>query len=167
MKKNITNSGMSLIEILVVVLVFAILGIIITGSIISTLQGSKKSESTLKVRESVDYAVSVMERQLRNSNSILNCPFTDQSSISYTNEVGILASFSCEEISSEEEGWYIASDSARLTNTDIIITSCKFSCEASDSIPSVININLTAKNAGTGVERSQIDITTQIQLRTY
>ena len=68
------QKGMSLLEILVVVAIFSILGVIVTRSVLLTLRGSKKSESQVKVRENVNYALAVIERQLRNADSIVTCP---------------------------------------------------------------------------------------------
>ena len=60
-----TLKGMSLLEILIVVAVFSILGVIVTRSVLLTLRGSKKSESQVKVRENVSFSLGVIERQLR------------------------------------------------------------------------------------------------------
>jgi prepilin-type N-terminal cleavage/methylation domain-containing protein len=49
------NKGLSLIEILVVVAIFAILGIIVSSALVLTIQGTKKSESLVRVRENINY----------------------------------------------------------------------------------------------------------------
>ncbi len=98
MRLKITNIlGLSLIEILVVVSIFAILGIIITRSVILTLQGSKKSESLIRVRENLDYAKSVIERQIRNADNA-ECPNPDTTLLNYTDQFGNKTSFSCTNI---------------------------------------------------------------------
>ncbi|HKC04336.1 MAG TPA: type II secretion system protein, partial [Patescibacteria group bacterium] len=89
------ESGLSLLEILVVVSIFAFLGILITRSIILTVAGSRKSESLVKVRESLNYSLSVIERQLRNANSIPNCPNLDSTYLAYNDQNGNPTSFSC------------------------------------------------------------------------
>lgn len=157
-------------EILVVIMIFAVLGILVTQSVILTIRGSRKSESLVKVRENLNYAMSIVERQLRNSNSITTCDAGSQR-IDYTDQDDEQAYFSCNEIGSENS--HIASGSgtisARLTNTETKITSCSFSCTyGADLIPSIVNIDFTAEDAEiTGTENSQVSISNQIYLRNY
>lgn len=173
--KNDSNNlrrvkGISLLEILVVITIFAVLGILVTQSVILTIRGSRKSETLVKVRENLNYAMSIVERQLRNSNSITTCAAGSQR-IDYTDQDDEVAFFSCNGLGSENS--HIASGSgtlsARLTNPDTKITSCSFSCTlGTDGIPSIINIDFTAEDAGTtGTENSQVTITNQIYLRNY
>lgn len=156
------NKGMSLLEILVVVSVFAILGIIVTQSVILTLRGSKKSESQVRVRENLNYALSVIERQLRNADSVTTCPNPDSSRIDYSDSLGNAASFSCIEA-------YVASGSARLTGSEIEVTACSFTCEAGVSVnPPAVTVSLEAKEASAiGIEGAQVSSSTKVYLRTY
>lgn len=158
---------MSLLEILVVVAVFSILGIIITRSVLLTLRGSRKSESQVKVRENVNYALGVVERQLRNADSITECPNADTSRIDYTDESGGTSSFSC--IGVGGAGSYIASGSARLTSDEIQISSCSFTCtEGSSANPPSVDISINALDSeASGIENTQITASTKIFLRTY
>ena len=91
----VNNMGISLIEILIVIGIFAVLGIISTRAILLSLQGSKKGDAQVKVRENLDYAVSVIERQLRNAGSISPCPNVDPLVISYSDSNDVSSSFSC------------------------------------------------------------------------
>lgn len=164
------TKGISLLEILVVITIFAVLGILVTQSVILTIRGSRKSETLVKVRENLNYAMSIVERQLRNSNSITTCDAGLQR-IDYTDQDDEPAYFSCNQIGSENS--HIASGSgtlsARLTNPETKITSCSFSCTLGpDSIPTIVNIDFTAEDAGTtGIENSRVTITNQIYLRNY
>lgn len=160
MSRNIKKivKGMSLLEILVVVAVFAILAILTTRAVLLTLKGSKKSESTARVRGNVDYSLAVMERNLRNADFITNCT---ASTISYVDEEGDPASFSY----TSTEG-YIASGSARLTSSEVNVTSCVFTCSG-DPIRSVV-IVVEAQDANVvGIEMGQISVSTEIHLRIY
>lgn len=150
--------GMSLLEILVVVAVFAILAILTTRAVLLTLKGSRKSESTAKVRGNVDYSLAVMERNLRNADFITNCT---TSTISYVDEEGDPASFSYTSI----EG-YIASGSARLTSSEVNVTSCIFTCSGTPFRSVVIEIEAQDAEV-TGSEGGQISVSTEIHLRTY
>lgn len=160
-------SGISLLEILVVVSIFAFLGILITRSVLLTLGGGKKSESLIKVRENLNYATGVIERNLRNADSITNCG-SSTSVISYSDQDGNPAAFSCVNIGAAGAVGYVASGSAKLTNDTVNVTACSFTCGLGAGTPSNITINFTAKDASaSGAENSIVTTTTQIFLRNY
>ncbi len=165
MAKNY-KSGMSLIEILIVVSVFAILGMIVSVSIISTLKSARKSEAQIGVRENLNYAVSVIERQLRGAESVSPCPNTSNQVLNYVSSDRISTSFSCQFLG--QDG-YIASGSARLTSEQILITSCNFACQQEDlNDPPTVIINIAARDAlNQQAEGSQVTIQTEISLRNY
>ena len=182
MKKNkIQNSkpkilsGFSLMEMLVVVFVFSILGVVSTQILALSLRGSQKSESVGEVRSNVEYAVSTMERLLRNAQSINvsdSCNLSYSNRLYYTDENGVEGSFEC---ITSSTGGYIASGSAllRITSNRVRIL-CSgysiFSCPlpAGDAPQSVL-IELCGEDAnlGTGVEGASVTVRTQLQLRTY
>jgi len=158
--------GFSLLEILVVITVFSILAILTTQAVLLTLRGSKKSESLTKVRGNIDYSLAVIERNIRNAESIAECPNSDTSRISYLDENGALTSFSC---ASDTDGGYIASASGRLTSSEVNVTSCSFVCEdvVGDTNPAV-TISISAQDASlSAMEGGEITISTKIFLRTY
>lgn len=161
------KKGMSLIEILIVVAIFSILGVIVTRSVLLTLRGSRKSESTLKVRENINYSLGVIERQLRNADSVVPCPNTSTSRIDYIDEYGGPTNFSC--ITSGSDS-FVASASARLTNNETVVTTCSFVCSPAttgNTTPSVtVTLAAREKNA-VGVEGASVTATTKIFLRTY
>lgn len=164
MKKD--RQGMSLIEILIVVSVFAILGVLTTQAVATTLKGARKSDSQIKVRENINYAFSVMERQLRSADSISVCPNPDTTSISYTSLEGISTSFSC--VMGGGTG-YISSGSARLTSTDIVVNDCEIVCEQTteNRLPR-ISISVSASDANSsGSEKGVVEIKTEIVPRNY
>jgi prepilin-type N-terminal cleavage/methylation domain-containing protein len=157
--------GFSLLEILVVVSVFAVLGILITRSVLLTLSGGRKSESLIRVRDNLNYSVGIMERQLRNANSITTCPNPNTSIISYTDINGNAAIFSCVNIGT---AGYVASGAARLTSEEINVTKCSLTCATGSGTPSSVTINLEAKDASaSGAENSTVTTSTQIFLRNY
>lgn len=141
--------GISLIETLIVIGVFAVLGILSTSAVLLSLRGSNKGESQIKIRENLDYAVSVIERQLINAESVTTCT---ASSVVYKDSLGGSGSFSC-------TGDRIASGSAWLTSDEITVSACSFSCTAgTQSIPSKVVLN---------VQSGGVSISTEINLRTY
>lgn len=100
MNKNETRKyleGYSIVELLVVTLVFTVLAIVATQSIALVLKGTTKSENIGDVRADVSYAARVIERSLRNATSIdtSTCHIPPKASIDYTDENGTIQSFSC------------------------------------------------------------------------
>ena len=159
--------GISFIEILVVVAVFAVLGVLISRITILTLRGSNKSDDVVKVRENLDYAIAIMERNIRNADKVSPCPNIDPTRIDYIANGGLASSFSCVGTGTDES--YVASGSARLTGTDVKINSCSFTCipEAGVVPPSVI-IDLTASETNSGdVDNAVVSTSTKILLRSY
>ena len=165
-RKNIIQKGMSLLEVLIVVTIFAVLGVLVTQSIILTLIGSQKSEAIIRARENLDYSLSIIERQIRNANSITECPNSDTKIINYTDHNGTSSSFSC--VNTGGTNSYIASGSARLTSNTVKVEDCTFSCTQSSFGPPLISINLTVKDASaSGIRSASVTAETEIYLRNY
>ncbi len=165
---QITNEkGVSLLEILVVTAIFAILGIITTRAVLLTIGGSKKTESLIKVRENLSNSMGIIERQLRNADSIVECPNSDSTVISYVDQQGNTTSFSCVGLGTGDP--YVASGSARLTSNQIKITGCSFTCVSGGAAnPSSVSISLDAQDAGlSGLQSAKVSTSTQIFLRNY
>jgi prepilin-type N-terminal cleavage/methylation domain-containing protein len=164
MKKQKNIQGLSLIEILIVITIFAVIGLLSTRSVFLTLRGAKKSDSLVRVRENVNYSLSVIERQLRNSESV-TCPNTSTSTLNYISLEGTPTTFSCVTSGTDK---YIASGSARLTSTDITVTSCAFTCTVGTNAPPSVKVTIDAvDNESTSVEKGVVSIQTEIVVRNY
>ncbi len=160
------EQGLSLIEILVVVLIFAVLGVMISASLILTINGTKKGESVIKVRENVNYAFSVIERNLRNAKDIVDC--TDSNQIVYIDQYGNQSSFSCVNVGQENSYVASGSGSLRLTSTMLKITNCSFTCLQQEDLSQspIITIDISAKDAElSGVQSSSVNAQTKVYLR--
>ena len=70
MKKANLKKGFSLIEMLVVVVVFSILAIITTQSLLNSLRTAKKSQNVNVVKENLEVSASAIERLLRNAEDV-------------------------------------------------------------------------------------------------
>lgn len=162
-KKLKYEKGVSLLELLVVITIFSVLAILATRGVLLTLRGSRKSDSLGRVRENVDYSLSVMERHLRNADDV-SC--VSSTNISYQTKQGATGNFSCESVGTDG---YVASSSARLTNEEIDISACSFTCDPGGSgVPPSVSISLTGQDANLeGAEAAQVTTTTTIYLRTY
>jgi len=163
--------GYSIIELLVAVTIFIIIATISTQAVVLTLRGSRKGESLISVRENIDNAFGVMERQLRSARSITSCcpsytPCTSDTLV-YEDSDRKITDFSCEGGATG----YLASDSARLTSNKVIVdcTGVVFSCPS--GVPGVapsVSISVTAYDADSqGIEGSSVTTSTRVLLRTY
>lgn len=175
MKKNIFRKGLSLIEVLVVMTIFAVLGVLVTQSIVLTLVGSRKSESIIHARENLDYALNIIERQIRNASYVygdssytIPCPNSgDTSSIYYKDQNNKESSFSCVYIGLDDS--YVASGSARLTSGNVRVTNCSFTCTVgATGAPDLVTIELSlAEDSASGAQGAEVSASTQIRLRNY
>jgi prepilin-type N-terminal cleavage/methylation domain-containing protein len=159
MKKN----GFTLIEMLVVITTFAMVAIIATQTVAQSLKNIRKVDATTKIRQSADFALGVMERQLRSASAITQCPNTNTRRIDYTDQLKKAAYFSCENIGS---GGYIASSGAQLTSNSSEITACAIRCTQGSTGPANISISFTIKDALPNATE-QISVSTSVVLRSY
>ncbi|KKQ73426.1 MAG: hypothetical protein US95_C0056G0009 [Candidatus Woesebacteria bacterium GW2011_GWB1_38_5] len=63
--------GYSVVEILVVVGIFAVMAVIATQSVSLSLKSSKKSDSTMLVRNELDYTAGSIERNFQFASAII------------------------------------------------------------------------------------------------
>ncbi len=165
MKKDKENNrGYSLVEILVVLVLFSVLAVIATQTLFLSFRGSRKSGNVVLVRNNVDHAVGVMERHLRNARSWDDC---NANTIEYTDaDNHDLKTFQCVV---DSDGEYIASSSARITSEEVDVT-CVIVCNLNpiDGGPPSIEITASGTDAASlGIEGSTTEIQTQIYLRNY
>ena len=158
--------GFSLIETLIVTAIFAGLAIVSTQAIIVTLTNSRKAESSVQTRESLQYALTVMERYLRSASNI---NAAGSGVISFVDEAGLTSTFTCVNASSGSTAGYLRLNSNRISSNDITLTNCSFSSVSGTSdIPDRVMISVTgqAKNL-TGIEQTPITVSTIVYLRVY
>lgn len=163
-----TKRGFSLIEMLVVISIFAVIGILATTSVALTLRSSKKSDSLVRVRENVNYSLSIIERQIRNSESI-DCTLVTAQNLPYVAEGGAAGRFNCTIGATGN----IASASGALlvpiTSSDISITACSFTCsQVNVNNPPVVRLSVSAEDAtSTGTEKGTVSTDMEIVTRNY
>ncbi len=164
MKKGNNIRGYSLVEMLVVLVLFSVLAVIATQTLFLSFRGSRKSGNVVLVRNNVDHAVGVMERQLRNARAWTGCDDSGTNHlITYTDAEGdTLKTFTCYNTDN-----YIASGSARITTEEVDIT-CTIDCGNIGGRPPSIEITVSGSDAASlGIEGSTTEIQTQIYLRNY
>lgn len=163
--------GFTLVEMLVALMIFSILGILVTRTLVLSLRGVRKSESIALVRENVSFAMGIMEQHLRNAKD-LDCTGIPGSTLNYIDSYGNSASFGCVDDGTDI---YIASNSAQLTSDEVAITNtnCRIftSCTEMDpvnDVPDSVTIEIQASTVeSVGAEGFQVSSQTKVLLRTY
>lgn len=162
MKITNGNKGFSLFELLVVITIFALLGILVTQSLTMSIRGAKKSEATGKVRDSLSNVLSNMERNIRNSSKLVSTDCSTTNSIEYINENNIDTIYACD-LTNKNINLNINATSTPQIGSDVILTSCTISCNSD-----TVNISITGQSAnGGGPEMSEVSMQSTIQLRNY
>lgn len=153
MKKN----GFTLIEILVVIGIFGILAFIGSNMFFTILKSSAKTRVLAEVKQNGNYALSVMERMVRNARNA-ECV---SGGVLITNPDRDTTNFFC-------DGAKIASNSGvYLTSDKVSASNCNFSCQ--ETTPEVVTISFTLSQAvGVRVEEiAEIEFRSTVSLRTY
>ncbi len=164
------EKGFSLIEVLVAIVMFTLLAIVATQTTVQSLRGSRVSDAGTQVRENMEYALSVLERHVRNASSIVSaCDGSSLQTLTYLNEKGRQATFQC---LTDSNGTYLASNSAttRLTASSITLTNCSFVCTnaAGAGSPAQVTVNLSGRSNSTdSLAQSIVTISSSILLRSY
>lgn len=171
MNKKINYRGFSLVEVLVVVTLFAILSVVVTQSIATTLRNGAKAQAITEVKNNLEGAFLTIQRQLYNAKNTTNCGLFDATSISFVDQVGNAASFQCL-VDPTYNVTRVASGSANiwLTSEKINIVSCSFTCApaVNSDTPDSITVDMTASSTEFGgVDGSIVNKKTQILLRNY
>lgn len=136
------QQGFTIIELLVAIAIFGIAIVAATNLYFTSLKTKKRTESLYTVRQTGDYALSVMVNMIRNARSIESaCNGESSSTITITNPDFGQTEFSC-------SGNQISSNSAALTPlpSDFSIQGCSsaFICNNNQQgQPPVITINFT------------------------
>ena len=168
MRKRI--NGYTLIELLVVVAILGTVGFIVTQIFFTVLQSTAKTDLTREVKQNGDYALSVMEKIVRNAigldNLVNPCPFTNRNSLQITNpgNPSTTTTFSL-------SGNQIASTGGMLTNTKVRANDLFFTCTRTSGKPDLIMISFTLTQANVSAtrpeEKASINFQTTVSLRNY
>ncbi len=160
--------GFSIIEMLVVMFLFALLAFIVTQSTLQSFRGTRKVDASSRVRDNLDFAASLVERNVRNAKLITSaCDGASHASISYTTQTGTTGSYTC----SGGANQYLSdgTSGARITSSDINLTTCTFTCTSNGVYnPPIIDFVFagTAANAA-ATDTSFATISRRVILRVY
>ncbi len=116
------NSGVTLIELMVVSTILVVAGVALVSSLFSISKSNTKAELMKVIRQNGDSALSVMEKIIAGG-FVESCDGEEHNTIAVRDKEGNKTTFSC-------SGGYIASNSAHLTDDDLIqVSECGFQCE--------------------------------------
>jgi prepilin-type N-terminal cleavage/methylation domain-containing protein len=175
------KKGFSVIEVLVVVGVFAIIGILATQSTTLSLRSTKKSDSIVLVKQELDNASGNIERLLQTASAVIigkDCTtdHTATPSVGFRNSNGFRGDIAC--IDSPPSDFpsnndpRIASSSGetinynqRLTSSKILITECSFICFSQNS-QTYVDFSISANAKGiVGAEGASVTTSKKILVR--
>lgn len=95
--KVTNNRGFTLMEILVAITIFAILGAIVSNSLFSLLRGANSAESIKELKQNGDLALNVMEIKLRNGSiADTECDGITRRSLTFIEANGSQTIFDCD-----------------------------------------------------------------------
>jgi len=166
-RKSKQANGFTLVEMLVVILIFAIIGTLATQTLVLSLKASRKSESLVRVKQSVEYSLSFMERALRTSKELVGC--TSPTTLQFLDSSDEIKYFHCDGTNQLIETDYATTTPTQITSPDVHITNCAsmFICDIT-STPDSVNITIEAEDATvTGAEGAYVNSSTRILMRNY
>jgi prepilin-type N-terminal cleavage/methylation domain-containing protein len=164
MKKHF-STGYTLIELVVVAAILGIIGVVSVSLFLTSLSGGGKSSGTNEVRANGDYAITQMERMIRNAIRINGACTEDMSSLSILNADGNTTTFSLLNGRIASNSGYITAQSSQVSGA------IDFDCsQPIDGSPGIVTVTflLSKANALTNrFENVEVEFSTSVQLRTY
>lgn len=157
------QSGITLFEILISMVIFVGIVVLANQALFSALRGSSKSQLTTRLKQSAEYAFTVMERGLRPAVNITTCSAT---SIVYVDSSGKAKSFTCNNVGT---AGYLSDSTSRITSDDVAVTACSFVCTTSGPVRTV-SLDMTLSQPGASVnlkveEQGSYRLKSQVYLR--
>lgn len=162
MKKNKSQqlqSGFTLVELLVSMMVIAIVGSIILVIFFSVLRGSSKTDKIIQVRQSGNYAISQVTKMIRGARSI-SCvpPEEDLEFVTISDDNGSSTKIFCADGRITAEG----ETTSELADSSQVNVSCSFSClQMPNSLMKLVGISMTVKANQDGEDSAPEDMATQ------
>lgn len=177
--KQSGQRGFTLLEVLISVAVMSVIGTIIAQSFFTTTRSSAKVEILKDTKQSGDFAMSVMERMIRNASDITtSCASTGTTvdSISIRSTDGGVTTFQCalnggvtRIASSSANGIvYLSATNVTLGGTVCEESSLEFVCASNPSAGKSVKIQFSLSQKGTGgnqSERASTSFQTTINVR--
>ena len=174
LKKRKISKGFTLIEILVVIGLLGIIVAVGSNMFFTTLKSSTKSKILTVVKQNGDYALTIMERLIRDSEKVIVnsdgvlCE-AGMNKLKVKRLDGSEIEFTCE--GEGTAGSLIASNSARLTSPEVKIDNCSFDCfSQGEFYPQIVKINFTLSQLAETIrveEQAIIDFEATVTTRNF
>jgi len=161
------NYGFTLLETLITILLFGVLGTVATVSLFTFLKGAANTEVTKELKQNGDYAMSVMEVTIRNATSITslaNCSDigTYANFITVTNPDATATTFTCSSSRIQRGSDYLTNSSVSVSSTTC---SNMFFCRSVLGVPNEVIINFQLDQASTTDPLNQQTFQTKVGIR--
>lgn len=168
----IKKDGFTLIELLITIAILGIIGGVGSAIFFTSLKTTSKAEIAKEVKQNGDYALTIMERMIRNAKSVSSCTGGTVTSLLITNQDGGQTTFAFNlgtkiaSVSSVPLGTYY------LTNDKVILTGIanNFTCMRVVNRPDTVRINFSLSQANAAAraeETANTTFQTTVSLRTY
>lgn len=168
------SSGFTLIEVLVVITILSIIGGVFTLSIVSFTTSRNKSSVLSEVKQNGDYALSLMEQNIRNSAPPLSCNSPSNDRVILKSDTGSTQVIACVEVGTSNSRITIGPVGSETTNPTLVsrsirVPTCSFTCQTGSTVAAdgvAISFSLSANSASAQVsQRSQETFSTTVYLR--
>jgi len=146
-----TNHGFSLIETLVAISIFAIISTITVGIFLYIMKGANKAKQVTRLKQNGALILERIERAIRDARQI-DCTISDSSQLYVADQDGEPKVIRCGYDATESKA-ILEIDGIRLSDQDIEVTSCIFSCDDSTQ-PTTVSFDLSLSSGDTEEEFS-------------
>lgn len=138
---NNKQQGFTLIEILMTITVLGVLFATSVALFFQVFRSSGKSSSVVDVEQNAQLSMSIMDRLIKNAQSVdSGCPGSGNA-ITITNRDGQQTTFSV--IVDADGVSRLASNSAEISTPEVEITNLTFDCLKTEGVPEQIEISMT------------------------
>jgi prepilin-type N-terminal cleavage/methylation domain-containing protein len=154
------KQGFTLVELMIAISLLGMIVASFVGIFFANIKSEQKAQNLSKIKQSGDYAVSVIRRMIRNAEDI-DCSSTPNQ-VEVTNPDGGQTVFACDGCSN-----MIASNSACLVSSTMEQSNCSFVCNTAEK-PNTVQIDFTLSNGQTdALLRAEQDFSALVSLRNY
>lgn len=171
------KKGFTLMEVLIATGIVAGLSIVIIQLFLTTVRSNAKTEIIKETKQNGDFALSVMERMIRNAKSITStCDGSARNSISFINPDNTSTTLQCNAATGVARIESVGPPSTYLTGANVTLgTTCDsltpkiFTCDSDTlGLPSAVTISFQMRersSSGDTFETSRVTFQTRVNLR--
>ena len=166
--------GFTLMEIIVVIALLGVVGMMAVNIFFTSLRGSTKAETLKEIKQNGDFAISTMERMIRNAQEVTSTCSGSSSSITIRNPDNWRTTFSCGNQIASISADLVPPVTTYLTSSKVYISDCYFICDDGGLTPDKVTIHFALCETGAATprpvrpeERASVTFETTVSLRDY